>query len=253
MDKNDIYGLIGYPLTHSFSKQYFENKFKKGGIKNAQYELFPLDSIEQLPSLIQQYPNLIGLNVTIPYKLSVMEYLDEIDETARAVGAVNVIKIENGKLIGYNSDIYGFEQSLLKFMDWKPQMTIEFEAFVLGTGGASKAVSYVLTKLGLPFFMVSRKETQEFYPYFVLQDIFTASRKQKIVINTTPVGMSPNIDMSPKIPYKLLKNNDLCFDLIYNPEETAFMQKSKARGARVQNGLEMLHLQAERAWEIWNG
>jgi shikimate dehydrogenase len=252
MEHQRIFGLVGFPLTHSFSKTYFTNKFEKEGIKNTQYELFPLDHIEQFPSLIHQNPEIKGLNVTIPYKESIIEFLDELDESASAVGAVNVIKVVDGKLIGYNSDVFGFEQSLMRFMDVSQDQFHYHEAFVLGTGGASKAVTYVLRKLKMPYFMVSRKESRDAYPYFVLNDIFIVSRKPKLIINTTPLGMFPAIDLAPKLPYKMLTDKDLVFDLVYNPEETLMMQRAKAQGAKVKNGLEMLHLQAEKAWEIWN-
>jgi shikimate dehydrogenase len=252
MANQNVFGLVGFPLTHSFSKQYFTNKFEKEGIKNTQYELFSLDHIEQFPSLMQQNPEIKGLNVTIPYKESIIEFLDDLDESARAVGAVNVIKVVDGKLIGYNSDVYGFEQSLLRFMAINPDQFHYYEAFVLGTGGASKAVTYILRKLGFPHFLVSRKESRDAYPYFVLNDIFIVSRKPKLIINTTPLGMYPAVESAPKLPYKMLTDKDLVFDLVYNPEETLLMQRAKAQGAKVQNGLEMLHLQAEKAWEIWN-
>ncbi len=240
-----MYGLIGKPLGHSFSANFFNKKFAKEGIPE-HYELFPLDSIELLPQLLSSHPDLKGLNVTIPYKQQVIPYLASLDKDAAEIGAVNVIKIqEDGSLKGYNSDAIGFRNSLMPLL--KPHMK---RALVLGTGGASKAVIHVLKQLGFEVLNVSRKAKGEIISYDELTPEIIASHH--VVVNTTPLGMWPNIDEAPAIPYHLLTPDHLCYDLVYNPEETSFMRRSAQYGATVKNGLEMLHGQAIAAWEIWN-
>lgn len=243
-----LFGLIGYPLSHSFSKKYFTQKFEKEGIKDAFYELFPLKTIEDLPALIESYPNLRGLNVTIPYKEQVLPYLDALDEGAKAIGAVNAILIKNSKLTGYNTDAYGFEISLKQFLaenNARPE-----QALILGTGGAAKAVMFVLDQLGIAWSSVSRDAQKGNLTYEKLKEI--SLDPYLLIINTSPVGMAPSIEIYPDIPYHCLSNRHLLFDLVYNPLETVFLQKGKQMGAATMNGLAMLYGQAERAWDIWN-
>jgi shikimate dehydrogenase len=243
------FGLIGYPLGHSFSKGYFTEKFRKEDIADAAYELYPLQEIEELPQLLQQHPQLAGLNVTIPYKEQVIPFLSRLDASAEKVGAVNVIKKEGQELVGYNSDYFGFKQSL---QDWVGQSLQELHALVLGTGGAAKAVGAALDDLHIPYQLVSRNADKNVLAY---QELFTKKdllHQHTLIINTTPLGMQPTTQTCPDIPYEQLDSAHYLYDLVYNPAETLFMQKGAARGARVKNGLEMLHLQAEKAWEIWN-
>lgn len=244
-----LYGLIGYPLTHSFSEKYFSEKFQKQNITDSTYKLFPLSSIHELTALIKVNPDLCGLNVTIPYKESVMPFLDELDQTAKEVGAVNCIKITNGKLIGYNTDVFGFRQSIKPFIETQHQ-----RALILGTGGASKAVQYVLKQIGIDCYLVTRDKSKmtinNCFEYKELNNYVLDAFK--LIVNTTPLGMYPNTNTFPEIPYELLGNQHLLYDLVYNPSETEFMKKGKSRGAVALNGLSMLHQQAEEAWRIWN-
>jgi shikimate dehydrogenase len=237
------YGIIGYPLTHSFSPGYFNEKFAREGI-DARYESFPLKDISEFPLLLKQHPTLRGLNVTIPYKETILPYLDEIDEAAGAVGAVNCIAIDKGKTKGYNTDITGFEQSLKPLL--KPHHQ---QAFVLGTGGSSKAVAYVLDKLGIEYMKISRVRKPDTLSYDSLMDEMFATHT--LIVNTTPLGMYPDITSYPLIPYDVLGPDHLLYDLVYNPPETKFLALGKEHGAATKNGLEMLHLQAEASWEIW--
>ncbi|MBR6250342.1 MAG: shikimate dehydrogenase [Bacteroidales bacterium] len=240
------YGLIGYPLGHSFSEKFFTEKFAREHI-DAQYRLYPMESVSKVSDLIAD-PDMCGFNVTIPYKQQIMPLLDELDEEAANVGAVNVVKIirEGGKtkLKGYNSDIYGFYESIRPFL--KPQHK---KALILGTGGASKAVCAMLKKLNIEYVFVSRspKEGQLSYDQIDSQTM----NEYKVVVNTTPLGMSPNLDTCPPLPYELFTPEHLAFDLVYNPETTKFLRLAAEHGAATKNGLEMLHLQAIRAWEIW--
>lgn len=239
------YGLIGYPLSHSFSKGYFAEKFLKENITDANYDVFPLEKIEDFTALYQNKENLIGLNVTIPYKQQVIPFLDELDETSANIGAVNTVKFTQGKRIGYNTDAYGFEMSL------KPMLQSHHtNALILGTGGASKAVEYVLKKLGISFQYVSRNKSDNTISYEQLDEFII--HNSKLIINSTPIGMYPNVDVAPNIPYNAISEKHLLYDLVYNPEETLFLKKGKEKGAQTKNGLEMLYLQAERSWEIWN-
>ncbi len=239
------YGLIGFPLSHSFSKKYFTQKFENEGISHAHYELFEIEDIQKLPTLLAQIPNLKGLNVTIPHKQAVLPFLAEIDEAAKRIGAVNVIKIlENGKLKGYNSDYYGFRMSLEKMIG-----KAKVKALVLGTGGASLAVRAALTDMQIPYLSVSRLATEKTIHYEQIDKSLMLD--YQLIINTTPLGMSPKTDTCPTIPYEFVGENHFFYDLVYNPEITLFMKKGLEKGAKIQNGLEMLHLQAEKAWEIW--
>lgn len=250
MENQRLFGLIGKKLGHSFSKKYFTGKFEKMGI-DARYEPFELASISEFPGLIaNQKPfGLTGLNVTIPYKKEVIAYLDELSPEAEAISAVNTIRVEQERLTGHNSDIPGFRQSLLEFLDGaKPA-----KALILGTGGASRAVGYVLDKMmgGENVLYVSRDpsgERQISYDAIADADI----REFPLIVNTTPLGMYPDVGSCPDIPYHSLTGDHFLYDLIYNPEETVFMQKGAQNGARTFNGMRMLILQAERSWEIWN-
>lgn len=238
------YGIIGKKLTHSFSPQFFAAKFHREVI-DAVYATFPLDTIEQFPLLLDQRPNIKGLNVTIPYKKDVIAYLDELDNDAEQVGAVNCVLIENGKKKGYNTDIIGFEKSL------QPALKSHHNAaLVLGTGGAADAVLYVLKKLNIPYQLVSRNKTVETITYEELTEEIIS--KHKLIINTTPLGMYPNTDSFPPLPYTALSNQHLLYDLVYNPEETHFLSFGKQQGATTINGLQMLEIQAEASWRIWN-
>lgn len=244
-----LYGLIGYPLAHSFSMDYFNQKFKAEHI-DAEYLNFEIEDIGQLMEVISEYPNLDGLNVTVPYKEQVIPYLDSIDDGARNIGAVNVIKFirndrENElKLRGYNSDVIGFGKSIEPYIDAKHR-----QAMVLGSGGASKAVSYALNKFGVEVMHVSRKKSASTVTYEELTKAMV--HEHKIIVNTTPLGMFPDVDKCPDFPYRFLTKEHLCYDLIYNPDETLFMKQSKEHGAEVKNGLEMLLLQGFAAYEIW--
>lgn len=242
------YGLIGKTLSHSFSKKYFEEKFKRENI-NAVYENFELNDISQVEGLFSIHSNLCGLNVTIPYKEQIMPYLDEVDEQARKIGAVNTIYIdkETGKMKGYNTDVYGFKQSLKPFLENQHQ-----RALILGTGGASKAVAYVLNELGITTAFVSRTpQLENQLSYDELNENILASFL--LIVNTTPLGTFPNVDEKPTINYDAITPNHLLYDLVYNPAETAFLKEGKKRGALTINGEQMLQLQAEKAWEIWGG
>jgi len=243
------FGLIGYPLSHSFSKKYFTEKFEKEGIENNRYDLYPIPQITDLLDLFSNNPNLAGINVTIPYKQEVLQYIDEFDVSAENVGAVNVIKRVNSRLIGYNSDYYGFKQSLV---NWCGKTISDKKALVLGTGGSSKAVVAALGSLGIKHISVSRNASNHAISYDDIKRSPDILKTHHIIINTTPLGMSPNVDAKPEIDYILLGKEHYLYDLVYNPEITAFMKAGKARGCNTKNGLEMLHLQAEKSWEIWN-
>ncbi len=238
------YGLIGYPLTHSFSPAYFNSKFQREGI-DAAYHSFPIADINELSELLRVHPQLRGLNVTVPYKQSVIQYVSELDETATIVGAVNCIAIHNGRMKGYNTDVFGFGHSLRPLL--KKQHT---QALVLGTGGASKAITFVLDKIGIAYQMISRTHSAGVFTYDELTDEIVASHT--LIINATPLGMYPSVASMPPIPSAAITPRHLLYDLVYNPEETLFMKMGKAQGAQTKNGLEMLHLQAEAAWRIWS-
>lgn len=239
------FGLIGYPLSHSFSEKYFTEKFEREGIVDCAYALYPLENIEDIRLLFQVEKDLGGLNVTIPYKESVIEYLDGLDPIAQKIGAVNCIRIDEIQRIGYNTDYAGFRDALLPLLGRG-----HAQALVLGTGGASKAVLYALQELGIVSVSVSRYAGKNAITYADLTaDLM---RSHTLIINTTPLGMYPNAADCPPIAYEHLTSGHLLFDLIYNPAETLFMQKGRAKGAQVSNGYTMLQLQAEYAWEIWN-
>lgn len=242
-----LFGLIGYPLGHSFSKKYFTEKFEKENIKDCRYELFPLEEISQFPALVASQPRLIGLNVTIPYKEVVIPYLHQLDAGAQSIGAVNTILKTQGKLIGFNTDVIGFEQSLAALsFDWK-----NAKALILGTGGAAKAVMYALKKKNIAFRLVSRTPKGQTLGYGQMDKKLL--EEHSLIINTSPVGMFPETEACPPIPYQYINEKHLLYDLIYNPEETTFLHWGKQKGAQTVNGLAMLQLQAEAAWAIWNG
>jgi shikimate dehydrogenase len=238
------FGLIGYPLSHSFSQKYFSEKFKKENILDSEYENFSIPSINLLDQVIGNNPGLLGLNVTIPYKRSVINYLDE--KTDLPIDACNCIRIHHGKLIGYNTDIIGFEKTLTPGL--KPYHK---NALILGNGGATAAVKYVLQKLNIRFSVVSRNANDN--SFFSYEDLSEEIIEQNLlIINTSPVGMFPHVDEYPNIPYQFLNDSHYLFDLIYNPAETTFLKKGKERGAAIKNGHEMLIIQAEESWRIWN-
>jgi shikimate dehydrogenase len=245
---NKLYGLIGYPLSHSFSQCYFTEKFEREGIADCAYELYELKQMDELPALLAGEPRLRGLNVTIPYKEAVIPYLDEVRAEARGAGAVNTIDIRDGQLTGYNTDVYGFEISLRRFLN--DNEADPAAALVLGSGGAAKAVNYTLDKMGIRRATVSRSRSRGDLKY---EDIGgTALDQYTLIINTTPLGMAPNIETFPILPYEYLTPGHLLFDLVYNPGKTIFLEKGERQGCAIKNGLEMLYLQAERAWAIWN-
>lgn len=243
------YGLLGYPLSHSFSKGYFTEKFRKEGI-DAVYENFALPSITELPELIAYSPFLAGINVTIPYKQAVIPYLDTLDPIAQAVGAVNVVRVLQSpelRLIGYNSDVVGFRESIRPLV--AAMGTEPLKALVLGTGGASKAIVFGLKQLGIESVLVSRQTGPSMLSY---EELKPAHYEEfRIFVNTTPLGMSPKVDACPPLDYDRLGAHHLLFDAVYNPEKTLFLQKGEIQGSKIKNGLEMLHLQAEAAWRIW--
>ena len=239
------FGLIGKTLKHSFSKNYFSQKFASEGITDCSYENFELPSINAFSSLIEAYSDLAGLNVTIPYKEEVIPFLDKMDDAVSRIGACNCIKIIDGKLHGYNTDAAAFQSSLQALLQPHHQC-----ALVLGSGGASKAVQFALQQLGLDFLVVSRNKTGHQLGY---EDIGNEIMEgHQVIINTTPLGMYPNVDQDPPIPYEYLGPQHLLYDLTYNPEVTKFLRQGKERGATISNGHEMLVLQAEESWRIWN-
>lgn len=244
------FGLIGFPLAHSFSKKYYDAKIEREHIPDVGYELYPIPAITDFPGLIEKDPLLAGVNVTIPYKIAVMDYLDKLSPEAEAIAAVNCIRIERqngGKpvLSGYNTDVYGFAESLRPLL--KPHHDA---ALVLGNGGAAKAVCYALGQLGIAHTVVSRSPQQGQLAYTQLDGAVIGIHT--LIINTTPLGTYPHVSGCPDIPYHLLDERHLLYDLVYNPPETAFLKQGKSRGAAIKNGLEMLERQAERNWEIWN-
>lgn len=243
----DIYGLIGFPLGHSFSMKYFSEKFHKENI-DAKYLSFPIDNINLIKSIVEDNACLKGLNVTIPYKEEIMQFLNRTSEEVKSIGAVNVIKVEREgnetHLNGFNTDYIGFRDSLMPLINRDIK-----KALILGTGGASKAIEYALKNMGIETTKVSRNPEKGDITYDMLSE--SIMRENLLIVNTTPLGMYPNVSACPPIPYSLLTNRHICYDLVYNPEITEFMRRSLEEGAKVKNGLEMLHRQAEAAWEIW--
>ncbi len=240
------YGLIGHPLKHSMSRHLFNEKFEYEGL-DCLYQHFDLKSLDELHDVMEKYPDLCGFNVTIPYKEAIIPLLDEINDVAKEVEAVNVVKITDGKLKGYNTDVYGFEQLLDRAIK---DRQIE-HALVLGTGGASKAVQYVLKQKNIPYSTVSRNAEKGDYTYDTLTDEIL--RQNHLIINTTPLGMYPQIDDFPDLHYQGLSKKHLLIDLIYNPKETAFMELGKTWGAKTFGGMQMFEEQAKKTWEIFSG
>lgn len=249
-----VFALIGYPLTHSFSKKYFTEKFENEGIENSRYELLELPDCHDFPNLLKATPNLSGLNVTIPHKQNIIPFLDELDAaSAQRIGAVNTIKfLPNGTLKGYNTDYYGFRISLEQWLENLNLTATQLKALVLGNGGAAKAVFAALADLQIQYTVVSRQP--EHHSDIISYHDLTAGvlDKHLLIINTSPVGTYPKTEECPAIPYELLGPDHLLYDLVYNPAETLFLKKGKEQGASTHNGLPMLQLQAEKAWEIWN-
>jgi shikimate dehydrogenase len=241
------YGLIGLTLKHSFSQKYFREKFQKENLQNHDFELFELSTIQNFPALWKKYPDLKGVNVTVPYKKEVIQYLDSLSEEAAEIGAVNVIKkMVDGSLKGFNSDVLGFEKSLEGFLGG-----VKPTAMVLGTGGAAQAVFFGLKQLGIDFKIVSRTSELGNLTYQDLKDNPEIVSNTHLIVNASPVGTFPNVEECPDIPYQHIGSHHFLFDLVYNPPETLFLKKGKVQGAKIINGLEMLILQAEKAWEIW--
>jgi len=236
------FGLIGYPLSHSFSPKYFKEKFERESILNTEYKAYEIEYPEAIMDLFES--GLEGLNVTIPYKETVIPFLDDLDKSALSIMAVNTIKKEGNNLIGYNTDLYGFENSIDESF-WQRS---ERKGIILGTGGASKAIKSILSKYKFQTLLVSTSGKGLAYNDLTQDIIEIAS----IIINTTPLGMAPNVNSCPAIPYEFISDKHLVYDLIYNPEKTLFLSQASAQGASIQNGLAMLKLQAERSWQIWN-
>ena len=234
------YGLIGKNLSHSFSQKYFQQKFFKEGIKDCQYLNFELNDISTLRKLVQKN-DIKGLNITIPYKEKVIPFLDEITKQADKIGAVNTIQIKGNKLIGHNTDIFGFEQSITPLLNGRNT------AIILGNGGASKAIQFVLIKKNINFKVFSRKLKLKFSD--ITEEII---RKNEIIINATPLGMHPNSNTFANLPYNTINTKHLLYDLVYNPEESQFLKKGRRMGAQIKNGIQMLNLQAKESWKIWN-
>lgn len=245
-EKNRRFGLIGKNISYSFSKKYFTDKFEKEEFTDCSYENFDLQTIAQFPKLIRENPTLRGMNVTIPYKEKIIPFLDKLNKKTTKIGAVNCIKItKNGKLKGYNTDYYGFKKSLEPLLQPHHQ-----KALILGTGGASKAVAFALEELGILYTFVSRSKKEDALDYKYINA--TTFDNYQLIINCTPLGTHPNVEEFPPIPYDFFTEEHIAFDLIYNPEETEFLKRAKAKNAVTKNGYEMLVLQAEKGWKIWN-
>ncbi|WEK35414.1 MAG: shikimate dehydrogenase [Candidatus Pseudobacter hemicellulosilyticus] len=242
------FGLIGYPLSHSFSQRYFTEKFHQEQITGCVYENFPLQQISELTAVLAQQSGLNGLNVTIPYKEQVLSFLHHRNEVVQEIGACNCIRIRNGELTGFNTDVIGFEQSLLQYLQ-----PAHRKALVLGTGGAAKAIHYVLRKHGIEFLEVSRTPAPGNNRQLSYEQVTELIVKEyTLIVNTTPLGMYPNVDNAPELPYAALTPAHYLFDLVYNPAMTLFLQRGADRGAAVKNGMDMLVIQAEESWRIWN-
>ena len=240
-----LFGLIGYPLSHSFSKVYFKRKFEQEELRDCQYENFPIASIAEIKNILHDHPELEGLNVTIPYKQQVISYLQHASPVVQVIGACNCIKVEDGQLHGFNTDVIGFKKSLEKFL--KPHHS---KALVLGSGGVSKAVEYVLSQLNIRFQVVSRNPKEGQLGYDSLDK--SIIKDHLLIVNTTPLGTVPKTEEAPGIPYKFLTAEHYLFDVVYNPVKTTFLKKGEEMGATIQNGNEMLEIQAEESWKIWN-
>lgn len=247
MNNRIKFGIIGKNISYSFSRKYFLEKFKKMGLDNYKYDNFDIPEIEEFPFLLyHREDEFRGLNVTIPYKEAIIKYLDEVESEAQKIGAVNTIKVtDDNRLIGFNTDVYGFQKSIEPLLKSHHK-----KALILGTGGASKAIAFALNKLNIAYKFVSRSENENRLAYEMLDAEIMA--EYSIIVNCTPVGTHPNVEDAPAIPYQYLSEKHLLYDLIYNPAETKFLKEGKKQGASIKNGLEMLELQAEKSWEIWN-
>ncbi|MBV6645416.1 MAG: shikimate dehydrogenase [Cyclobacteriaceae bacterium] len=242
------YGLVGYPLGHSFSKRFFSEKFKKLGLTDThKYDLFELEYLKDFPAIWERNSDLEGVNVTIPHKINIIPFLDQLDASVHKVEAVNVVKKKNGKLVGYNADYIGFKKSL---KNWLPDY--DGSALILGSGGSSKAVQIALDELSIPYEIVSRFKDKGEHLYTHLIKDPVIMEENNLIINTTPIGLFPDVNDGPPIPYDQITDQHYLYDLIYNPEVTYFMRVGGEQGAKAKNGIEMLELQAERTWEIWN-
>jgi len=239
------YGLIGFPLSHSFSQKYFEEKFSRENIYDAEFLNFSIPQIEDVAKIFAGYPQLKGLAVTIPYKRPVIKYLDKTDDVVKEISACNCIKISQHTRSGFNTDVIGFERSFIQHLKSHHQ-----KALVLGTGGAASAVQFVLNKLGIAYLMVSRQTSENTISYSVIDDEIL--NQYTVIINCTPLGTYPNTDEAPALPYKLLTASHYLFDLVYNPPVTKFLRYGKEANCSIQNGYEMLVIQAEENWKIWN-
>lgn len=239
-----LYALIGHPLKHSFSRDMFTDKFKREGL-DCRYQNYDIQTVERILDIIAEHPELCGFNVTHPYKEAIIPLLDELDETAKEIGAVNAVKVENGKTKGYNTDVYGFDKLLERALKGREIA----HALVLGTGGASKAVQYVLRQHHIPYSTVSRSMEKGDFTYDTLTD--EVLRQNHLIINATPLGMMPRIDDFPDIHYQGLTHDHILIDLIYNPKETAFMELGRSWSAKVYNGWQMFEEQAKRSWELF--
>ncbi|MBS1921117.1 MAG: shikimate dehydrogenase [Bacteroidetes bacterium] len=240
-----LYGLIGYPLTHSFSKKYFTEKFEKDGLYSCRYQNFPIVSIDKFKTVLELNPELKGLNVTIPYKENIVPFLYEANDVVQKIRACNCIRIIDEKLYGYNTDVIGFEHSLIKGLQ-----SFHNKALILGSGGAAKAVAFVLDKLHIEYRFVSRKKTASCLSYEEITP--SVISEFRLIVNTTPLGMHPHISELPSIPYRALTPKHFLFDLIYNPEKTLFLKMGEEKNSFIKNGYEMLVNQAEESWKIWN-
>lgn len=240
-----LYGLIGYPLSHSFSRKYFQSKFEEEQILDCEYRNFEIPAITEIPGMLAAHPDLQGFNITIPYKERIIPYLNHQNAVVEKTGACNCVRITEGKLTGFNTDVLGFERSLKKHL-----RSNHNRALILGTGGASKAVAFVLERLGIPFMYVSRSQRGPLHlPYEAVTNDIIAS--YPLLINTSPVGMYPQVDTAPPIPYKGITAGHYLYDLVYNPGRTRFLQHGEQMGATVENGHDMLVIQAEESWKIW--
>ncbi len=242
------FGLIGKSLSHSFSKKYFEEKFKNEKLSNFSFTNFELNSISEFENIIKHNPLLKGLSVTVPYKEQIIPFINELSSEANEIGAINCINFLNGKSLGYNTDVFGFKTSIKPFLEPKHN-----RALIFGTGGSSKAIAYALNQIGVDYFFVTSSQNKKNANTFFYSELSEIILSQfLLLINCTPVGMFPDVNKSPNIPYDFVTENHLVYDLIYNPAETFFLKNCKAKGAITINGYSMLQLQAEKAWEIWN-
>ncbi|QLG44124.1 shikimate dehydrogenase family protein [Costertonia aggregata] len=245
-EKNNIrFGLIGKNISYSFSKGYFTEKFQKMGLEDHSYENFDFQEIDEFKEVIAANKNIKGFNVTIPYKEEIIPFLSELDEKASTIGAVNTIKVVENRLVGYNTDAFGFQKSIEPFLKKHHK-----KALILGTGGASKAIAFVFDELGIDYTFVSRSPEKHQFSYDNLNEAIL--KEYTVLVNCSPLGTFPKVSEKPSIPYKYIRSTHLLFDLIYNPEKTAFLLAGEEKGATICNGFRMLQLQAEKAWEIWN-